>query len=74
MEFDIPLGKWYPVARNTWFLSYRTEEELFYHDEDAGKFQVFCTKGAGFYNYPHETDGIALQGHPICCQRVGQAF
>ena len=74
MELDTPLGKWYPVARNTWFSSYRTEKELSHHDEDAGTFQVFRTKGAGFYNYSHDTKAIPLQSHPIFCQRVGQVF
>ena len=35
---------------------------------------MFRTKGAGFYNYLHDTKVIPLQSHPICCQRVGQAF
>ena len=73
LELDFPLGKWYPVTRNTWFSSYKTETELFHQDEEAGTFQVFRTKGAGFYNYSHDTKEIPLQSHPICCKRVGQA-
>ena len=74
MELDTPLGKWHPVVRNTWFSSYKTEKELFYRDENAGTFQVFRTKGSGFYNYSHETKDLPLQIHPVCCQQVGHAF
>jgi hypothetical protein len=35
---------------------------------------VFLTRGAGFYNYSHETEKIPLHSYPICCQWVGQAF
>jgi hypothetical protein len=35
---------------------------------------VFLTRGAGFYNYSHETEKMSLHSHPICCQWVGHAF
>ena len=74
MELDTPSGKWYPVAHNMWFLSYRTENKLFQCNKDAGAFQVFRTNGVGFYNYSHDTKAIPLQSHPICCQHVEHTF
>ena len=35
---------------------------------------MFRTKGAGFYNYLHAIKDVPLQSHPICYQRVRQAF
>ena len=35
---------------------------------------MFLIRGAGFYNYSHETEKMSLHSHPICCQWVGHAF
>ena len=74
MKLNTILGKYYPVVRNTWFLSYNAEEELFYQDQDTRKFQDFCMGEAGFYTNLHNAERITLRSHPLCFQQVSQAF
>ena len=63
------------MIHNTWFLGYKTEEELNHQSkEGTAKFQVSHTSGAGFYTYSHHVEEIPIMSHHMCCKRVGQSM
>ena len=72
MEMDEPLGMWHPVARNTWWPTYKAKDDLYYRMEGIDGVQVFKSRGSGYYTYAGEAAAVPLYSHPITCQHVGE--
>ena len=73
MLLDVSLGEWFPVVRNTWWTTYRSENAIFYRDE-TGSVEEFRSSGNGFFSFHGKTDGPPIDSHPITVQRVDERF
>ncbi len=77
MELDKPLGKWYPVKRNTWFDCYRGKGVIYKRGESetSGCFIQKLTEQpaqSGFYKYDSEVDEVPIECYPMKMTEVDE--
>ena len=61
---DTLLGTRRNVEQHAWFPCYRTEEVIYYQDEDTRKFHVSCERGVDFYNYKEMVSKLPEKATP----------
>jgi len=77
MELDIPLGKWFPVKRNTWYDCYRGKGVIYKRGETATG-ESFIQKlteqpvQSGFYKYECDVNAIPLECYPMKMTEVDE--
>eukprot|EP00956_Cyclotella_meneghiniana_P023663 scaffold46524_cov44-Cyclotella_meneghiniana.AAC.3 len=69
-KLDTPLGKWYPVQRDTLYTAYRDKDTVYYRDEIG--LHKGIPNGPYKYKIPLETvEAVPLKSHPIPVNFIG---
>eukprot|EP00956_Cyclotella_meneghiniana_P018460 scaffold30735_cov52-Cyclotella_meneghiniana.AAC.7 len=69
-KLDTPLGKWYPVRRDTLYTAYRDKDTVYYRDETG--LHKGIPRGPYKYKIPLDTvEAPPLKSHPIPVNFIG---
>ena len=79
MALDKPLGKWFPVKRNTWYDSYRGKGVIYKRGETANGqslLQKLTEQPAqsGFYKYECNVEEIPIDCYPMKMTEVEEGM
>ena len=73
MDLVLPLGKWFPVKRHSWFDVYKSPTALYWRP-DTTIHSLKPTGTSGFYMVDGTVSTLPLDSHPISFQVMGDTI
>ena len=73
IDLDLPLGKWFPVKRHSWFNVYKSPTALYWRP-DTTIHTLKLTGTSGFYMVDGTVSTLPLDCHPISFQVMGDTI
>ena len=72
MDLDTPLGRWFPLRRNTWFPAYRAQNRVIWRRYECSRlFEMKALGAPGFYRICGELTELPTESYPIRVQQMG---